>query len=114
MDNVISLDEYRKKKNIELQPKVVSSTNIESDDYINSEQYFKDLSEFMKEQDLYDRFYDYVGEGLYDRIKNGEHISQEELELWGCDSVQDFLDTWRGNSEEEYQKWLIEHGYKTE
>lgn len=102
MDNIISLEEYRKKK------------NIKSDNYINSEQYFEDLSEFMKEQDLYDRFYDYLGQDLYDRIKKGEHISREELELWGCNSVQDFLDTWRGNSDEEYQKWLIEQGYKTE
>lgn len=71
-----------------------------------------DIMEFEKEQELYDRFYDYEGQDIYDAIKSGKRIDKEILDRWQCKDKQEFLDTWRGNSDEEYKKWLEENGYK--
>lgn len=59
-------------------------------------------------QELYDEFYDYVGQDLFDRIKYGQEILKEELEEWGCQTTDNFLKSWRGNSDDEFQKWLNE------
>jgi len=61
-------------------------------------------------QELYDEFYDYVGQDLFDRIKYGQEILKEELEEWGCQTTDSFLKSWRDNSDNEFQKWLNEKG----
>ena len=74
--------------------------------YIGSKQYVEDMANFERIHELWDRFYDYMGQELFDRIKAGESILIEELQGWGCMNVSEFIDRWRGNSEEEFQKWL--------
>jgi hypothetical protein len=90
MNRVIELNKYKNKKN----------KNI-----------IEDISEFMKEQELYDRFYDYEGQDIYDTIISGEKVSKEVLDRWHCENEKEFLETWRGNSDEEYKKWLLENDY---
>ena len=66
----------------------------------------------LENQDrTYDRFYDYEGEIIYNHIKNGGKLSDEDKQIWNCKDEDEFLKTWRGNSDEAFEKWLIEYGY---
>ena len=66
----------------------------------------------LKHQDrTYDRFYDYEGEIVYHHIKNGGKLSDEDKQRWNCKDESEFLKTWRSNSDEAFEKWLVEHGY---
>lgn len=63
--------------------------------------------------ELWDLFYDYAGQDLYDRIQSGKKITQNELNMWHCKNTQEFLATWRGNSEKAFRKWLKDKGYES-
>lgn len=64
---------------------------------------------FEYQQEIYDSFFDYVGEELYYRIKCGEKLTDEDKRYWSIETEEEFLNTWRGNSEEEFQKYLKEN-----
>ncbi len=70
----------------------------------------RNKAEFWKEQGLYDLFFDYQGQMIYDDIVSGRGVEQEILHRWGCKDEKEFLSTWRGNSDEIYKKWLKDNG----
>jgi hypothetical protein len=73
---IVNLDDYRNKK------------ESSSDNYLYSDEFFEDLAEFQKEQDLWDEFYDYVGQDLYDAIQSGKYIRQETFDMWGVKNIK--------------------------
>lgn len=74
--------------------------------YRRNVQGVRNKAEFWKEQELYDQFFDYEGQMVYDDIASGIDVGQEILHRLGCKDKNEFLDTWRGNSDEAYEKWL--------
>jgi len=69
-----------------------------------------DRKEFWKEQNLYDRFFDYEGQMVYDDIVSGKGAEREILNGWGCKDETEFLDSWRGNSDDAYERWIRDNG----
>ena len=70
--------------------------NIEIYKSIGENATFKDRKEFWEDQEVYDSFFDYEGQIIYDDIISGKGVEQEILNSWRC------------NSDDAYEKWLLD------